>query len=360
MRHSDTVSEARGRGRREAPRGIVVELVRLILVALFAVGGWQIARQITARESQILLGIVLGSAVGYVVGGVIGRRTVVAVSTVEREFRKVPPSELLAGSLGVVLGLLIAVLLSFILFRLPPAVAYPVAAFVTVTMAYLGSRIGRAIHHELFGLFGLKTRAAGVRPGEVNVLDTSALIDGRILDVVGAGFLTGSFLVPVGVIQELQTIADSSDPRRRTRGRRGLDTLAVLQDAPTIDVDVVEDEGTGDVDADLVRLARQRGGAVVTTDANLAKVAAALDVPVRSMNELTLALRPPFVPGEDVTVHLTKEGREEGQGIGYLEDGTMVVVEGGRERLGSDVSVTVTNVLQTTSGRMVFARMREG
>lgn len=355
MAQIERVSEEPRRAR--PPRGVLVELVRLILVALFAVAGWQIADQVTAAESQILLGIVLGSAVGYVVGGVIGRRTVVAMSAVEREFRKIPPSELLAGVLGLVLGLLIAVLLSFILFRLPPAAAYPTATFVTVILAYLGYRVGRGIHQELFGLFGLKPRAAGSRPGEVNVLDTSALIDGRILDVVGAGFLNGAFLVHIGVLRELQTIADSSDPRRRSRGRRGLDVLRILQESPAIEIDLVDEQGSGDVDADLVRLARQRGGAVVTTDANLAKVAAALDVPVRSLNELTLALRPPFAPGEEVTVHLSKEGRESGQGVGYLEDGTMVVVEGGRERVGSDVQVTVTNVLQTGTGRMVFGRM---
>jgi uncharacterized protein YacL len=339
---------------------VVVELVRLILVALFAAAGWQIAQEVARAESQVLIGIVLGSAVGYVVGGVIGRRTVVAVSAVEQEFRKVPPSELLAGALGLVLGLIIAVLLSFILFRLPPQVAYPVAAFVTVTLGYLGYRVGRGAHQELFGLFGLKTRAAGVRPGEVNILDTSAVIDGRILDVLGTGFLTGTFLLHAGVLRELQAIADSSDPRRRARGRRGLDVLAVLRESPAIELDLVDEPGTGDVDADLVRLARQRGGTLVTTDANLAKVAAALEVPVRSLNELTLALRPPFAPGEEVEVHLSKEGREAGQGVGYLEDGTMVVVEGGRDLLGSEVRVTVTNVLQTGTGRMVFARMDAG
>jgi uncharacterized protein YacL len=345
--------------RKRPPRGIVVELVRLILVAVFTVGGWRIADVTGAEDSRLLTGILLGSAVGYVVGGVLGRGAVTAVSAVERDFRKIPASELLAGVLGLILGLVVAVLVSILLFRLPPAAAYPTSAFMTLLLGYLGYRVGRAVSQDLFGLFGLKPRASGMAPGTVNVLDTSALIDGRVLDVARAGFLGGTFLVPRGVLFELQTIADSSDPRRRSRGQRGLDVLAELQRSPSIEVVLVEELGTGDVDAQLVRLARERGGVVVTSDANLAKVAAALDVPVRSLSELAQALRPPFLPGEDVTVHLTKGGREHGQGVGYLEDGTMVVVDGGSEHLGADVRVTVTNVLQTATGRMVFARVSE-
>jgi uncharacterized protein YacL len=347
--------------RRKRPSsGIVVELVRLILVAVFTVGGWRIADATGSGESRLLTGILLGSAVGYVVGGMLGRGAVAAVSAVERDFRKIPASELLAGVLGLILGLVVALLVSILLFRLPPAAAYPTAAFITLLLGYLGYRVGRAVNQELFGLFGLKPRASGMAPGTVNVLDTSALIDGRVLEVARAGFLGGTFLVPRGVLFELQTIADSSDPRRRVRGQRGLEVLAEMQRSPAIDVVLVEGVGAGDVDAQLVRLARERGGVVVTSDSNLAKVAAALDVPVRSLPGLADALRPPFLPGEDVTVHLTKGGREHGQGVGYLDDGTMVVVDGGSDHLGADVRVTVTNILQTATGRMVFARMNEG
>jgi uncharacterized protein YacL len=346
--------------RQKRPSGIVVELVRLILVAVFTVGGWRIADATGSGESRLLTGILLGSAIGYVVGGMLGRGAVAAVSAVERDFRKVPASELLAGVLGLILGLLVALLVSILLFRLPPAAAFPTAAFITLLLGYLGYRVGRAVNQELFGLFGLKPRASGMAPGTVNVLDTSALIDGRVLDVARAGFLGGTFLVPRGVLFELQTIADSSDPRRRARGQRGLEILGEMQHSPAIDVVLVDEVGGGEVDAQLVRLARERGGVVVTSDANLAKVAGALDVPVRSLPSLADALRSPFLPGQDVTVHLTKGGREHGQGVGYLDDGTMVVVDGGREHLGADVRVTVTNVLQTATGRMVFARMNEG
>jgi uncharacterized protein YacL len=348
------------RPKKSAPRGPLVELIRLILVGLFTAGGWQISRQLGASGTDLLVGVVLGSLLGYVVGGVLGRQTAVAMTAVEREFSRMPPSELLAGSLGLIVGLVIAVLVSIFLFRLPPAAAYPTSTLLLLILGYLGYRVGRAKGDQFFGMFGLRTRAMGVRPGEVNVLDTSALIDGRIGGVVRSGFLGGTFLVTRGVLGELQTIADASDPLRRSRGQRGLDVLRDLQQDPAVEVVLVEPEAAGDVDAQLVRLARERGGTLVTTDGNLAKVAEALDVPTRSLHQLADAIRLPVAPGEELMVHLTKAGREHGQGVGYLQDGTMVVVEKAGDRLGSDVRAVVTNVLQTSSGRMVFARLGEG
>lgn len=340
--------------------GIFVELVRFLLVGVFTAGGWQMAEALDLTGTRLLLAVVLGSLVGYVVGGVIGRRAMVAVSAVEREFQRMPASELLAGVIGLILGLLIAILVSLLLFRLPVPVAYPTAAFIAVVLAYVGYRAGRTKRDELFGLFGLKTRAFGVRAGEVNVLDTSALIDGRIREVVEAGFLGGTLMVHRGVLSELRAIADSGDPSRAARGRRGLEILRALQRHPTVEVVLIGVEDAGDVDTALVRLARERGAALVTSDVNLGKVAAALDVPTRSIAGLAEALRTPVMPGEELTVRVTKEGREEGQGVGYLEDGTMVVVERGAGLVGSDVRAVVTNVLQTAAGRMVFARVGEG
>jgi uncharacterized protein YacL len=340
------------------PRAFV-EIVRFVLVGLFTAGGWQLAEAADLEGGRLLLAVVLGSLVGYVVGGVIGRRAMVAVSAVEEEFQRMPASELLAGVIGLILGLLIAVLISLLAFRLPLTVAYPTAALVSVVLAYVGYRVGRAKRDELFGLFGLKTRSFGVRAGEVNVLDTSALIDGRIREVVEAGFVGGTLMVHRGVLSELRTIADSGEPSRASRGRRGLDILRELQRHPAVEVVLVGVEDVGDVDTALVRLARERGAALVTGDVNLVKVAEALDVPTRSIAALAEALRTPVVPGEELTVRLTKEGREAGQGVGFLEDGTMVVVERGADLVGADVHTVVTNVLQTTSGRMVFARLGE-
>lgn len=337
-----------------------MELVRLVLVAIFTVGGWRIANELVPPgDTRVLVGILLGSAVGYVVGGVLGRRAARAVSAVEREFARVPASELLAGVIGLILGLVIAALASVFLFRLPDVAAWSTAALLALLLGFVGYRVGRAKQEELFALFGLKPRASGVRRGEVNVVDTSALVDGRILDVVRAGFLGGTLLVPRAVLDELQAIADSGDPSRRVRGQRGLEVLSRLQRLPAADVVLIEEDLEGDVDAQLVRLARDRGGVVVTTDVNLARVAAALEVPVRSLNELAAAMRASFLPGEEVTVHLSKPGRQHGQGIGFLADGTMVVVEGGGDLVGSEVEVTVTNVLMTASGRMVFAKVPE-
>lgn len=340
------------------PRAFV-EIVRFVLVGLFTAGGWQLAEAADLEGGRLLLAVVLGSLVGYVVGGVIGRRAMVAVSAVEEEFQRMPASELLAGVIGLILGLLIAVLISLLAFRLPLTVAYPTAALVSVVLAYVGYRVGRAKRDELFGLFGLKTRSFGVRAGEVNVLDTSALIDGRIREVVDAGFVGGTLMVHRGVLSELRTTADSGEPSRASRGRRGMDILRELQRHPAVEVVLVGVEDVGDVDTALVRLARERGAALVTGDVNLVKVAEALDVPTRSIAALAEALRTPVVPGEELTVRLTKEGREAGQGVGFLEDGTMVVVERGADLVGADVHAVVTNVLQTTSGRMVFARLGE-
>ena len=337
------------------PRGTFVELIRLVLVAIFTAGGWQLGTGLN-QEGGFLISVVLGSLVGYVVGGVIGRKTAVAVSTVEKEFQRVPAAELLAGAIGLILTLVIVALLSIFLFRLPPLAAYPTVALLTIVLGYFGYRIGRTKREEFFGMFGLRSRSLGVATSELNVIDTSALIDGRILQVVEAGFLGGTLLIHGGVLRELQSIADASEPTRRSRGRRGLDVLRGLRQVPSVDVEVV-DEDAPDVDAALVRLARDRGAALVTSDSNLARVAAAVDVPTRSVMVLSEALRPPYRPGEVFTLRLTREGREHGQGVGFLDDGTMVVVEDGSDKLGSEVRVKVTNVLQTSSGRMVFARL---
>lgn len=337
-----------------------MEFVRLIFVALCTYAGYEVATSIgPERPSKTVIGVVLGSAIGYVLGGILGRQTVSAVGAVEREFQRASAAEIAAGAIGLLIGLFIALLLSFPLFKLPPEAAWPSAAFIYLTLPYLSYRIARAKQEELFALAGLKPRAAGVAPGEVNVVDTSALIDGRIVDLVETAFLSGTLLIHRRVLDELQQVADSSDPMRRTRGRRGLDNLARLQQAPTVEVTLVEEQGVMDVDAALVRLARDRGGVLVTADANLAKVAEALSVTVRSLNALAAAFRVPVVPGEELRVRLTRVGKEHGQGVGYLDDGTMVVVQDGQAMVGSDVAVRVSNVLQTSTGRMVFATLAE-
>jgi uncharacterized protein YacL len=339
--------------------GRLVEFVRMLFVLMFAAAGYIVATRIGNQETQrTLLGVVLGVSVGFVLGGVLGRQTAAAVSTVEEQIRHVPAAEVVAGTGGLIAGLATAALLSVPVFRLPPLAAWTSAAFMYVILGYSGYRVGRVKHAELFDLIGLKPRSAGAARGEISVVDTSALIDGRIVDLVTTGFLSGDLLIHSAVLRELQAIADSSDPKRRGRGRRGLDVIGELKGAKTVDVHLVEEDGVFDVDAALVRLARDRGASLLTVDHNLAKVAEALDVYVPHLNELAAAFRTPVGVGDELSVELVKQGREYGQAVGYLEDGTMVVVEQAGDQVGVEVPVQVRNVIQTATGRMVFASLR--
>ena len=194
------------------------------------------------------------------------------------------------------------------------------------------------------------------------VLDTSVIIDGRIFDICKAGFLEGEMIIPSFVLDELRHIADSADPLRRNRGRRGLDVLGKMQEELRCPVRIEEKnyEDAEEVDVKLLRLARDISGAVLTNDYTLNKVAGVTGVQVLNINELAGALRPVVLPGEEMTVHIVREGKEPGQGIAYLDDGTMVVVENGRRRLGETMEVVVTTVLQTSAGRMIFGRLKMG
>jgi uncharacterized protein YacL len=343
--------------RTPVPKGRLVEFVRLIFVTLFAAAGYTVATRVSVSTPSRLAYVLLGTSTGFVLGGVLGRQTATAVRTMEQELRKVPAAEIVAGVGGLLAGLAVAALLSVPVFRLPPLAAWTSVAFMYVTLGYAGFRIGRTKHEELFGLIGMKPRASQAADS-VFVVDTSALVDGRILDLVSTGFLSGDVLVHTAVLRELQTIADSSDPKRRGRGRRGLDAVGELKRAPTIDVHLVEEDGVLDVDAALVRVAKERGASLVTTDHNLSKVAEAVGVPAPNVNELAAAFRLPIGIGDEVEVHLVKPGRESGQAVGYLDDGTMVVVESSDHRIGSDVPIVVRNVISTTTGRMVFANLR--
>ena len=197
----------------------------------------------------------------------------------------------------------------------------------------------------------------GLRP---NVLDATSIVDGRLADLAAAGIFDSRFVIPAFVLDELQAAADSADKQRRTRGRRGLDVLARLRANKTVEIDVLSPADEADDEATLesrvVAMAKQLGGRVVTTDANVVKIAGVLSVPALNVNEVALALKPTYVPGDALTVRLVKHGEEPDQGVGYLDDGTMVVVENGRDQIGRVVHVAVTSTLQTTAGRLVFAR----
>lgn len=344
--------------RPRVPRGRLVEAVRLLFIALLATAGYRVGT--TGGETtaaRTLLAVFVASGIGYVVGGVFGRLTVRTVSGLERDLRRRPAPAVAGGAVGLVTGLIVSALLMIPLLFLPTSAAWPAIVFIYLTLGSIGWRVGTSRYEDLFAIVGLKTRATSGGRGDLHVVDTSALIDGRVVDLVESGFISGTVLLHDGVLRELQAIADSSDHRRRARGRRGLDALVELQKAPAVQIQLVEEAGVMDVDAALVRLARERGAALVTVDANLAKVAEALRVPVAQISVLASRFRTPYSAGDEISVHLVKQGREHGQGVGYLDDGTMVVVESAGAMIGRDVDVRVTNVIQTASGRMVFASL---
>jgi uncharacterized protein YacL len=238
---------------------------------------------------------------------------------------------------------------------LAPALGLPLAAALlagaALGAAAVGLEVAVALRRE-------PVSGAPAGPGGVKIVDTSAIIDGRIADVAATGYLDGPLLVPRFVLRELQRLADGGDPLRRNRGRRGFEILKRLQDLRRVEIVEAGVPGVADVDAKLVELARQRGARVVTTDYNLNRVAELSGVGVLNVNELANALKAVVLPGESLRVQVLREGKEPGQGVGFLEDGTMVVVEQGRRLVGQEVAVVVTSALQTSAGRMVFARPR--
>ncbi|HWR97940.1 MAG TPA: PIN domain-containing protein [Candidatus Methanoperedens sp.] len=276
-----------------------------------------------------------------------------------------------AVAAGAALGAAAPVLLVAALREPDGARAAVFAALGAAALALAGVALGAAALDWLRPLAGSgaaagtvadtggRTAAGGA--ATLKILDTSVIIDGRIADVCEAGFIEGTLVVPTFVLAELQAIADSPDPLRRNRGRRGLDVLARMQKRPDLAVVVGERDFPllREVDAKLVALARETGGRIITNDANLGKVAGVSGVAVLSLNQLAGALRPAALPGEVMRVTLLKEGKEAGQGVAYLDDGTMVVVDGGRRLIGRSLDVVVTSAIQTAAGRMIFAQLRE-
>ena len=357
------------RSPRSRPPAGLIEVLRLFTVIFFAGLGYETSRFFSDRGHSNVLGpfnglavaIIVGSGLGFVVGGVFGRTIAETAERTEVALREVSADTLLAGALGLVCGVLTGAGIAWPLFFVPdPLIAMPLFGIVVAVLGYLGFRVGAAKRDGVLAMFGNRT---GVAPRPVaavalpQVVDSSVAIDGRIVDVVRAGFLGGRMIVSQAVLDELQGLADSADNLRRARGRRGLEVLQTLQREPNVDVEAVDDSHPEipEVDAKLMRMCLDEGYSLLTLDTNLAKAAGVAGARVLNLHALSLALRPPVVAGEDVTVQLIKAGREAGQGVGYLDDGTMVVVEQGRSLVGKDVSVRVTSVVTTANGRLVFA-----
>lgn len=349
---------------------VLVELVRLIIVLALTAAGYSFGSDLlksfgpaqSSPESARLIASVLGAGIGYVGGGIFGRSLLSGIGAVETRVERVSGAELVTGTLGLLVGATAAILLSWPLIALVPygLISYPISALLVVSLSYLGLRIAGRKRFEILGLMGLSQSLMftdGERMTGPRVLDTSAIIDGRIADVARSGFLSGHMVCPAFVLNELRTIADSGDANRRGLGRRGLDVLEALQAMPHLKLEVTDDvfPDIEDVDEKLISLAKRMEGALVTTDYNLHKTAELQGISVLNVNSLAALLKPAVTPGEQLRVKIVREGTQADQGVGYLTDGTMVVVEGGSSHVGGEIDAVVTSVLQTPAGRMIFS-----
>jgi uncharacterized protein YacL len=347
----------------------VLEGLRFLVVVFFAGAGYQVGSGVSSSTKLLgalngtAVGVILGSGLGYVLGGILGRTTASSAESVRTRLHDTSAEELVAGALGTVGGVLLGAGVAWPVFFLnQPFLAFPLFAFVCVTLGYVGFLVGASKRDGVLAMFG---NSAGLAPRVTaasalpRVIDTSVAIDGRVLDVVRAGFLHGKVLVPTPVLAELQGFADAGDDTRRAKGRRGLEVLEALKREPGVDVEVLDADvpAVPEVDGKLVRICLDSGAALLTLDTNLAKAAGLAGVQVLNLHALALALRPPVAAGEDVAVLLLKPGKENGQAIGYLDDGSMVVVEHARDRIGGEESVQVTSVVTTANGRLVFGRL---
>lgn len=307
------------------------------------------------------ISVTLGATILFVLSFVLSDYCVRLITWLEDTLFKLPVGDLLFGTLGLIIGLSVAFLIGFGINRIEiPVVTDLVLVTLTIISGYLGFRLGFKKRDELLQMFSTKssakrkaTEALAQQEEKVlyKLLDTSVIIDGRIADISETGFVEGTLVVPQFVLTELQHIADSSDTLKRTRGRRGLDILKRLQDerASKVLITEVDFEDIQEVDLKLVRLAKKMNAQILTNDFNLNKVCELHQVQVLNINDLANAVKPIVIPGEDMQVVVIKDGKEHNQGIAYLDDGTMIVVEGGRAFIGQAITVTVTSVLQTSA-----------
>lgn len=323
-------------------------IVRILLVLTCSVSGWFIADSYYGFPIA-LIGLFLGFIIALF------------VINIEEAIRKVSLRIIFGAVVGMIVGLLIAFLLAyglnFVSSIMEKQQVVPwIYALLTGIMAYLGLLIGSKKIEE-FSFFGLGQPKDS---GDYRILDTSVIIDGRIADISDTGFLQGNLIVPRFVLDELQYIADSSDSMKRSRGRRGLDILNRMQRSVGVNIEISDQDfpKLKGVDAKLVALAKKINAKIVTNDFNLNKVAELQGIRILNVNELANALKPVVLPGETMTVKIIKEGKETGQGVAYLDDGTMIVVDNAQKHQGSNVEVLVTSVLQTTAGRMIFSELK--
>ena len=334
-----------------------------------------------SSAEAIVVGIVFAIILGFIfycIAPFLTKQGNKVVNNIGTDLQNVTGSELLAGTLGLIAGLVIAFLLSKIYQGIVPSSIYlTLNVTIYVIFGFFGTVVGTKKGAEIISQYFSRTQQPKPKPQEVNpyvyvekdkkrarvpkILDTSVIIDGRISEILKTGFLEGPIVIPEFVLVELRHIADSSDSLKRTRGRRGLDILNKIQDEYGIEIYNTDSEKAlkeiPEVDVKLLKLAQIIKGKVVTNDFNLNKVAAIQDVPVLNVNELANAVKPMVIPGENMTVTLIKQGKDPNQAVAYLDDGTMIVVENGRRKIGQTLEIMVTSVLQTAAGRMIFGKI---
>jgi uncharacterized protein YacL len=346
---------------------VITELVRLAVVVLVTALGFAlgpvVADVFNAEDTDgtRLLTSVLGALFGYLIGGAVGRRVVRGVDRAQQRLQRIDSAVLISAVIGATLaGVLAMVLVSPLLMLPARIVTVPIAVVVIATLAYTGGRIGAYRGGDLSRYIGVRGRLevrSPSRGGGTKFVDSSALMDGRLVEVARAGFLEGTLVVPMFVLEEVQGMADVADNRRRSMARRGLDALKMLQEEGLVGIEISDEDVPQhrDVDAKLAALCRERTAALVTVDANLARVAEIGGVRVLSLHALADSLRPPAVPGDRIELRMVRPGTEPGQGVGFLADGTMVVVEHGADAIGEMVTADVTSIMQNRQGRMLFA-----
>lgn len=363
------------------------KVLRLIFILLFTVLGVVLSRQgesvLTAllpssvltetilgitfmSLATMLLGGILGAVVGCAVSPYLISRLFALTSRMEKSLSAMSTQDLIAGTLGLFLGLIIANLVG-LAFSSVPFIGPYVSVVLSIVLGYLGMHLAVSKKAEMTGWFKLHAEEKSEKKKSKEkqrigkLLDTNIIIDGRVADIFQTRFLEGPIVVPVFVLEELQKIADSSDVLKRNRGRRGLDILNHMRKKNRDDIKIITDdfEEISEVDSKLIKLAREKGYKIITNDYNLNKVAELQGVAVLNVNDLAIAVKPAVIPGEQIFVQLVKNGKEEGQGVAYLDDGTMIVVEDGSKSIGKEVAVIITSVLQTSAGKMIFAKLEE-
>ena len=343
-----------------------VEVMRGFMVLLGTAAGYWLARDLApASPSAGGIGAMLGVLIGYISGGLLGRSTDRVLGVVERHVARLPGPQLVVGTLGAIAGAAAGTILTLpLLLHVQPALSIPIAGIATWVLGALGFRVAASRSSDLFAAAGLSTRplvrAEAFDPRDGYLLDTSALMDGRFAGLVDSGVLRDDLFVARFVLDELQGFADagSDDPRAR-RARRGFETLEAIQSVGSVRVSVLNDEmpEMDQVDAKLVALAKRLSLRLLTADAQLASVAEIQGVPTLNLRRLAADLAPAVLAGERMMLRVVKAGREPGQGVGFLDDGSMVVVNGGDESIGADaIEVVVSSVVPNAAGRLIFAK----